>query len=49
MKRKLISMFLIIVLLQPLYSFVFAQNITNEENIQNKLVCLTLLITYGRV
>ena len=35
MKRKLISMFLIIVLLQPLYSFVFAQNITNEENIQN--------------
>lgn len=35
MKRKLISMFLIIVLLQPLYSFVFAQNITNAENIQN--------------
>lgn len=31
MKRKLISIFLIIVLLQYFYSFVFAENITNEE------------------
>ena len=31
MKRKIISIFLIIVLLQPFCGFVFAENITNEE------------------
>ena len=31
MKRKLISIFLVIILLQYFYSFVFAENITNEE------------------
>ena len=31
MKRKIISIFLTIVLLQPFCSFVFAENITNEE------------------
>ncbi len=31
MKRKILSIFLIIVLLQPFCGFVFAENITNEE------------------
>lgn len=31
MKRKIISIFLVIVLLHPFCSFVFAENITNEE------------------
>lgn len=35
MKRKVISIFLVIVLLQPFCSFVFAENITNEENGQS--------------
>ena len=36
MKRKIISIFLIIVLLQPFCSFVFAENITNEEQAEEK-------------
>lgn len=36
MKRKLISIFLVVVLLQYFYSFVFAENITNEEAVNEQ-------------
>lgn len=36
MKRKLISIFLVVVLLQYFYSFVFAENITNEESVNEQ-------------